>query len=543
MKIHIKNVWKVFIAFVVALFLLPNKGIVHADNYTAKNDENAAKADGSANDVNEGDGKYYYYITDSSGKSQVAYCINRNKKDPDTSSSSPYTRIKLGDSSELANYVAGGGNESGKNQLAYIVTYGYGGPKSGYGSNISKGVYRVVTQYAIWHITNGADGVAESEHFLPFTGMSSEMVSKVESAWNNESAIAALNLSQDDQVRYQSAQNAVDTYNSILKDASSSSFGSDYTLYIYTYAGKIGKSRQALITADAPVNNKVNIKVSKTAINGTSELPGATLTITSSNGNTVDTWTSTEQMHEVKLTDGEYTLTETTAPSGFEKAESIGFKIENLTLTVKSSSGEYVNPASPNVVHMEDKPLTKTVRFSKTAINGTSELPGAKLEIHDEKGGVVQSWVSTTTPVSFELPDGNYTMVEITAPNGYQVAESIPFTIKNQNLFKGDNIKGSTVHMQDKPTTPEKPDKPDTPNESTSSSTVDNTRRAKENIAPIAETSNGPDNHYLGGIGNKRSSPDTSDTSKPTLWMGLGLFSVVVMLGCLVFSLKKRYHN
>lgn len=66
------------------------------------------------------------------------------------------------------------------------------------------------------------------------------------------------------------------------------------------------------------------------------------------------------------------------------------------------------------------------VQISKVDIATGKELPGAELIIKDKDGNTVAQWVSEDKPHYIEkLPAGDYKLTEITAPNGYQIAESI----------------------------------------------------------------------------------------------------------------------
>lgn len=90
-----------------------------------------------------------------------------------------------------------------------------------------------------------------------------------------------------------------------------------------------------VVMQDAPV-----LDIDKTDIAG-NLLPGATLTIRDANDEVVDTWTTDYKTHRVPISNdflklsGEakeyiYTLTEDAAPTGFEIAESVQFKLETV---------------------------------------------------------------------------------------------------------------------------------------------------------------------------------------------------------------------
>lgn len=80
------------------------------------------------------------------------------------------------------------------------------------------------------------------------------------------------------------------------------------------------------------VNTPTTVEITKTDITSNAELSGATLTVTDSKGNVIDTWTSVAgEAHVIKrLHVGEvYTLREEFAPYGYLQAEEIQFTISD----------------------------------------------------------------------------------------------------------------------------------------------------------------------------------------------------------------------
>ena len=78
----------------------------------------------------------------------------------------------------------------------------------------------------------------------------------------------------------------------------------------------------------------------------------------------------------------------------------------------------------------ENKPIK--VEISKTDITTGEELPGATLQIKNEAGEVIEEWVSTDKPHTFEkLPVGNYILSEKLPADGYITAKDIPFEVKD----------------------------------------------------------------------------------------------------------------
>ncbi len=244
---------------------------------------------------------------------------------------------------------------------------------------------------------------------------------------------------------------------------------------------------QALPTAD--------VDISKVIAGGSTELPGAVLTLTN-NDTKVDISDNTVKLGDgakridsysgqgiqfisgktpttiKNLPDGTYTLHENTAPLGYNVSTDIEFTIKDG----KVLSGTSVKAATDStnaVVVMEDALKPKAdVDISKVIAGGSTELEGAKLTLigidsnknpidisgnevtlgdgakrvtapdYDGKG--IQ-YISGTKPTTIKgLPDGTYTLYEEAAPNGYAVASEIVFTVKDGKVQPGNCITVAT---------------------------------------------------------------------------------------------------
>ena len=78
---------------------------------------------------------------------------------------------------------------------------------------------------------------------------------------------------------------------------------------------------------------------------------------------------------------------------------------------------------------IDDATLAK---ISKQDMTTGSELAGATLQVIDKDGNVIEEWVSGTEPHYIEaklIAGEKYTLREITAPDGYNTAEDIEFTV------------------------------------------------------------------------------------------------------------------
>lgn len=170
------------------------------------------------------------------------------------------------------------------------------------------------------------------------------------------------------------------------------------------------------------------VELSKTDIGG-NEIEGAKIQVFDGD-KIIDEWTSTKEAHKISgLEEGKtYILHEEVAPDGYVKATDVEF-----TVTTDKET-------------QHEKLVNKIVKVSKTDLTNGEELEGAELEITDVEGNVIENWTSTKEPhIVNGLEEGKtYTLTEKTAPYGYEMTESITFTVTTD---KGTQI----IEMKDMP--------------------------------------------------------------------------------------------
>lgn len=171
------------------------------------------------------------------------------------------------------------------------------------------------------------------------------------------------------------------------------------------------------------------VEMSKVDIAG-KEIEGATIQVLDKDNKVVDEWVSGKEPHKIKnLVEGEtYTLHEEVVADSYVKATDIEFKVTTDKETQK--------------LEMIDKIL----EVSKTDFVTGEELEGAKLQVTDEEGNIIDEWVSSKEPHKVVgLEEGKkYVLTEITCPYGFEIAEAIEFTVS----YEKENQK---IEMKDMP--------------------------------------------------------------------------------------------
>jgi len=221
------------------------------------------------------------------------------------------------------------------------------------------------------------------------------------------------------------------------------------------YEVNISKDKQ-IIKLKA-VNEEITLNISKKDVYG-KDLKGAKMQLIDKDGKVVDEWTSDGTVHVVKcLKAGKYTLKEVASPDGYVIATDIEFEIDKYNkVTVKDVKALATDDKGvPTIVMVDD---TTKVKISKQDMTSGKELPGAKLQVLDENGKVVEEWTSSDKPhyIEAKLTAGKkYTLREVIAPNGYEKATDISFTVD-------ENGEVTQVVMKDE-LTPNTPPTPPTP--------------------------------------------------------------------------------
>ena len=156
------------------------------------------------------------------------------------------------------------------------------------------------------------------------------------------------------------------------------------------------------------------VNMSKVDIGG-NEIEGAEMQVLDHEGNIVDEWVSGKEAHKISgLEEGKsYILHEEVCVDGFVKATDIEFEVSY----------------DKETQHLEM--VDKIVDVTKTDMVNGEEVEGAKLVVTDKEGNEIDKWTSTKEPHHVVgLEEGKtYVLTETTCPYGYEIAESITFTV------------------------------------------------------------------------------------------------------------------
>ncbi|EEU80230.1 SpaA isopeptide-forming pilin-related protein [Enterococcus faecalis] len=157
-------------------------------------------------------------------------------------------------------------------------------------------------------------------------------------------------------------------------------------------------------------------------------LQGAVFELQDKEGKVLQSNLITDETGKIVITDlapGEYQLVETQAPTGYELDQT------PVDVMIKKGQTEAIQVAKTNKLILGSVILTKI-----DATNG-EVLQGAIFELQDEKGKTLQSNLTTDETGKIALTDlvpGNYQLVEVQAPTGYDLdATPVTFTVNKDS--------------------------------------------------------------------------------------------------------------
>ena len=115
-----------------------------------------------------------------------------------------------------------------------------------------------------------------------------------------------------------------------------------------------------------------------------------------------------------------------------------------------------------SVTEVEMKDEYSKVEISKTDLTTGEELKGAKLQILNKDGEVLEEWVTDGKPhLAEKLPVGEeLTLREITAPDGYEIAEDVKFTLEDTMEIQKVEMKDARTPQTPETTVPKTGDTP-----------------------------------------------------------------------------------
>lgn len=252
------------------------------------------------------------------------------------------------------------------------------------------------------------------------------------------------------------------------------------------------------------------VEISKQDVGG-KELEGAHMQIVDKDGNIIDEWISTDKPHYASnLIEGNtYTLKEDLAPLGYNTANEFEFtvsydkdtqKVEMVDTMTKVSKvdedGKYLKGATLQVISKKTKNIVDQWVTGEHIFDITSDMKAelergntvSNMKVDIEDDGVTQYTIKpidgtneyslmlvkdgeahyymvdiegneTSHLVSGLHQDGEYTLVEVEAPNGYATAESQDFKVEDKDvvLTMTDEITKVEISKQDATTGKELP--------------------------------------------------------------------------------------
>ncbi|MDO4670084.1 MAG: thioester-forming surface-anchored protein, partial [Aerococcus sp.] len=252
--------------------------------------------------------------------SSVAYCFNYNKRvpaeAPDNLKEGTYTKREEKDFLSMTNGSKIQNNDQLVQLIKTVLWKGYPNNQAGLQGNISNEKFRALTQAAVWLFTNDV----RIQDIQYFQGNLSAEEQKVYNELTNGNAT----LPQDFKLNVYEASNK--DYQNIV--------GTNYV----KGPEKVPEVKMEDEKTDKPKND-LSILIKKAEKGTDNAVIGAHLQIFKEGTQEVVGDLKTDgSKKEFKLEDGTYRLKETEAPSGYQKADDIVFKVEKGKLYLKEGN-------------------------------------------------------------------------------------------------------------------------------------------------------------------------------------------------------------
>lgn len=201
----------------------------------------------------------------------------------------------------------------------------------------------------------------------------------------------------------------------------------------------------AIVQEQVMYDDHTELHISKTDLTTGEPVIGATLQLINAAGNIYAEWITdgTDYVLEY-IPVGTYTLREIIPAEGYATAEAVTVVVEETGRLVKIQKAE-----------MKDQPLT--VKIKKTDFVTGKEVIGAALQLISADGTIYAEWITGDTEnpdieideetgetylLITHIPAGTYTLREIQAPDGFEIAEDVTVTIRDTEDIQ-------TAHMTD----------------------------------------------------------------------------------------------
>jgi LPXTG-motif cell wall-anchored protein len=332
---------------------------------------------------------------------KIIYCIERSKAPIGSGTTEKYTLQK-----ELSSKVA------------YVMENGY--PNKSIFGNADKDYY--TTGLAIWYVINPNDSTFEYFNLAngTYRGNSSDIVVEMAKLVNGANSYS-----------YTSPSIKINNSNSNL------SLSSDGKYYV--------SSSMGVKTAGTVGNYTVSL----------SNAPEGTI-VTDTKGNAKTTFATNESflvkvpVSNVKKISNEFKVN-VSAKGTINKA----YAYTSTRSNVQNTGALYPENSNVNDSTTVKLNVVTVVEISKVDVTTGEELAGAHLELKDEKGNLIEAWVSTNESHVIEgLEPGKYTLTEVIAPDGYELSkETVTFVVKEDGTVDGKVIMYNTPETIEVPST------------------------------------------------------------------------------------------